>query len=120
MTLAEIEAYNAAWLGAWTAKDVDALCRFYAVDCVYKDPNTPAGLTGREALRTHLTGLFESTPAMTYTPDAVWPIPGGFCGRWYCEIGPTAAEGKMRGFDLVLLDGDEITLNEVYVHSLAS
>ena len=25
---------------------------------------------------------------------------------------------KLRGFDLVLLDGDQITLNEVYTHQL--
>ena len=38
---------------------------------------------------------------MTYTPDEVWPIPGGFCGRWYCEM---EGVGRLRGFDLVLLD----------------
>ena len=50
----DIEAYNAAWLQAWTNKDVDALCAFYAEDCVYKDPQTAAGLTGNEALRGYL------------------------------------------------------------------
>jgi hypothetical protein len=110
----EIEAYNAAWLKAWTEKDVETLCRFYAEDCVYKDNQTAAGLTGREALRGYLTGLFGATPAMTYTPDETWPIPGGFCGRWYCDIGPGAA--RMRGFDLVILKGREIVLNEVYIH----
>jgi hypothetical protein len=115
----DIEAYNAAWLQAWTNKDVDALCAFYAEDCVYKDPQTAAGLTGNEALRGYLTGLFAATPTMTYTPDEVWPIPGGFCGRWYCDIGdPAAPQGRIRGFDLVILDGDRIALNEVYVHEL--
>jgi len=55
---------------------------------------------------------------MTYTPDEVWPIPGGFCGRWYCEMGEGGSLGRIRGFDLVLLDGDRIALNEVYVHAL--
>ena len=114
--VADIADFNDRWLAAWTAKDVDALCAFYAADCVYKDPQTVAGLEGNDALRGYLTGLFAATPAMTYTADAVWPIPGGFCGRWYCVI---AGGGRMRGFDLVLLDGDRITLNEVYVHTLA-
>lgn len=118
MTLAEMEAFNADWLAAWTAKEAARLVAFYAQDCVYKDPQTAAGLSGREALRTYLEGLFAATPPMTYTPDEVWAIEGGFCGRWYCDIGPGGSAGRLRGFDLVRLRGREIVLNEVYVHQL--
>lgn len=118
MTLEEITQFNADWLAAWTAKDVPRLAAFYAADCTYKDPQTAAGLSGREALSAYLTGLFGATPPMTYTPDEVWPIPGGFCGRWYCEIGDGGSAGRLRGFDLVLLKDGEIALNEVYVHTL--
>ena len=114
----DIADYNARWLKAWSAKDVDGLLEFYDESCVYKDPQTSAGITGHEALRAYLSGLFAATPPMTYTPDEVWPIPGGFCGRWYCEIGGDQPS-RMRGFDLVLMDGDRITLNEVYVHALS-
>jgi hypothetical protein len=114
----DIADYNARWLQAWTAKDVDRLCAFYAEDCVYRDPQTAVGLTGQAALRAYLTGLFAATPPMTYTPDETWPIPGGFCGRWYCEIGEGGSGGRLRGFDLVILDGDRIALNEVYVHQM--
>jgi hypothetical protein len=120
MSTLDIALYNADWLKAWTDKDVDRLCAFYAEDCVYKDPQTAAGLTGNAALRAYLTGLFAATPPMTYTPDEVWPISGGFCGRWYCEIGEGGSGGRMRGFDLVILEGDRIALNEVYVHALAT
>ena len=115
MTLDEITAYNADWLAAWTDKDVPRLAAFYAEDCVYKDMQTAGGLNGRAALTAYLTGLFGATPPMTYTPDEVWPIPGGFCGRWYCDI---AGAGRLRGFDLVILRGREIVLNEVYIHQL--
>jgi hypothetical protein len=118
MTADEIAAYNAEWLQAWTRKDVALLCEFYAEDCVYKDNNTVAGLKGREALRGYLTGLFAATPSMTYTPDETWPIPGGFCGRWFCAMGEAGAAGRLRGFDLVMLRGREIVLNEVYIHPL--
>jgi hypothetical protein len=111
----DVADFNARWLAAWTAKDVDALCAFYAEDCVYKDPQTTQGLTGQAALRAYLTGLFAATPAMTYLADEVWPIAGGFCGRWYCDV---AGGQRLRGFDLVLLAGDRIALNEVYVHPL--
>jgi len=115
MNSSDIDRFNADWLRAWTDKDVERLLQFYAEDCVYKDPQTAAGLTGHEALRGYLTGLFAATPAMTYTPDEVWPIQGGFCGRWFCEI---EGGGRLRGFDLVILKGDRIALNEVYTHTL--
>lgn len=111
----DIARYNADWLAAWTAKDIPALLGFYAEDCNYFDAQTAAGITGHDALRTYLTGLFAGTPAMTYTPDETWPIPGGFCGRWYCAV---EGGGQLRGFDMVLLDGDRITHNEVYIHQI--
>jgi hypothetical protein len=119
MSPTDLATYNADWLRAWSDKDLDRLCRFYAEDCIYKDPQTAAGLEGRAALRAYLSQLFAATPPMTYEPDEVWPILGGFCGRWYCSIGKDGEAGRLRGFDLVLLTGDQIRLNEVYVHQLA-
>ena len=75
MTLDQIVRYNADWLQAWTDKDVARLLQFYAEDCLYKDAQTAAGITGHAALSAYLTGLFAATPAMTYTPDEVWPTP---------------------------------------------
>ncbi len=114
----DIADFNARWLKAWSDKDVPALVAFYADDCIYKDPQTPGGLRGRAALQDYLTALFAATPPMIYTPDETWPISGGFCGRWYCEIGPGGAGGRLRGFDLVILTGDRIAVNEVYVHQM--
>ncbi|MCA6316841.1 MAG: nuclear transport factor 2 family protein, partial [Phenylobacterium sp.] len=73
MSVTDIAAYNANWLKAWTDKDVERLCGFYAADCVYHDPQTAAGLKGNDALRAYLSGLFAATPPMKYTPDEVWP-----------------------------------------------
>lgn len=112
----DIEDYNARWLAAWTAKDVEGLLGFYGETCTYKDPQTVQGIVGHDALRAYLTGLFAAVPAMTYTPETVWPIPGGFCGRWYCTIETPGGVQTARGFDMVLLDGDRITWNEVYLH----
>lgn len=116
----DIEDFNRRWLQAWSDKDVDRLAAFYSADTRYMDPQTPMGLQGREALRGYLTQLFASTPPMRYVPEEVWAIEGGYCGRWYCVIGedPGAAPA-LRGFDLVQMRGDEIALNEVYVHTLA-
>jgi hypothetical protein len=118
MTLDEIETFNRAWLQAWTEKDVPRLAAFYAEDCLYKDAQTAGGLKGRAALAGYLEGLFAATPPMAYEADEVWPIQGGFCGRWCCAIGEAGAIGRLRGFDLVILRDREIVLNEVYVHQL--
>lgn len=115
----EIEAYNAAWLRAWSEKDVEALLGFYADDVLYQDPQVPAGVRGHAALRAYLIGLFAATPPMRYDPDETWPIAGGYCGRWLCTIAlPDGGRRYLRGFDLVLLEGDRIALNEVYTHTL--
>ena len=115
MTLDDITNLNAAWLKAWSDKDAAGVAAFYAEDCVYKDAQTAGGLKGRAALTAYLEGLFGATPSMVYAADEVWPVPGGFCGRWYCEV---EGAGRLRGFDLVLLEGGKIALNEVYVHRL--
>lgn len=115
----DIEKYNADWLAAWSAKDTSALLNFYAENVTYKDGQVPAGITGQAALKAYLDGLFAATPPMTYVPDQTWPISGGFCGRWNCAFElPDGTRRAIRGFDLVLLDGDRITHNEVYTHNV--
>lgn len=114
-----MEEFNIRWLAAWTAKDVDALLGFYAPDTWYFDQQVPQGLQGHGALGAYLRGLFSATPPMRYEAEALWPIAGGFCGRWYCTIGDATAPA-LRGFDLVLMDGERIGRNEVYVHTLGA
>ena len=117
----DIETYNARWLQAWSDKDVVKLLTVYGPGVVYKDNQTAGGISGHGALGAYLTGLFAATPPMRYEPDEVWPIAGGYCGRWICTIDlPDGTHRYLRGFDLVLLDGDQITLNEVYTHNLAA
>lgn len=114
-----IEQFNAEWLQAWSDKDVPRLLSFYAEDTVYMDAQTAAGLRGHAQLRPYLEQLFATTPPMRYDPDEVWPIDGGYCGRWICTIDvPGGVRRYLRGFDLVQLDGGKITLNEVYTHQL--
>ncbi|MGH2610994.1 MAG: nuclear transport factor 2 family protein [Tepidiformaceae bacterium] len=121
MTNVDIENYNAGWLRAWTDKDTRRLLEFYHPEVVYKDNQTAAGITGHAALKAYLDGLFAATPPMRYDPDEVWAIDGGYCGRWICTMDlPDGKHSYLRGFDLVLLDGDQITLNEVYTHTLPS
>jgi hypothetical protein len=115
----DVARFNADWLQAWTEKEVDRLLGFYAADTVYKDGQTAEGLRGHEQLGPYLRQLFTATPPMRYDADAVWPIEGGFCGRWICTIEPPGGnKAFIRGFDLVLLRDGKIALNEVYTHQL--
>jgi hypothetical protein len=117
----DIADFNKRWLAAWTAKDTPGLLQFYSPETTYIDSQVPAGITGHAALAAYLDGLFKATPPMEYIADETWPIPGGYCGRWICTIDiPGGPDRRMRGFDLVLLDGDRITHNEVYTHSLSA
>ena len=52
----DIEAYNAAWLQAWTDKDTEKLLTFYGPDVIYKDNQTAAGIHGHAALAPTWTG----------------------------------------------------------------
>jgi len=118
-----IEKYNAEWLQAWSDKDADRLVDVnYAPNVVYKDPQTPAGLHGTEALRAYLKGLFGAMPATRYEPEEVWPHADGkgYSGRWLGTMDlPDGKKRRFRGFDLVVMEGDRIVLNEVYTHDLA-
>lgn len=114
----DVEALNARWLQAWSDKNVERLVAYYTTDAVYRDPQVPHGLVGQDALTHYLRDLFAATPPMTYEPDEVWATEKGWCGRWICRLDHQGSRSWIRGFDLVVLDGTKIALNEVYTHVL--
>lgn len=119
--IVDVEDFNARWLAKWSEKDVAGLLEFYSADTIYRDPQVPDGLKGEKALGDYLKQLFDGTPPITYTPHETWKTANGFCGRWYATIDmPDGTKGLMRGFDLVILDGDRIVLNEVYTHNVTA
>lgn len=120
MTL-DVADYNSRWLQCWTNKDIPGLLGFYDKDVAYFDPQTGDGIHGHAALEAYLTTLFAATPPVLYDPHEVWATHNGFCGRWYGTISmPDGTKTHMRGFDIVVLKGDKIVLNEVYVHTLTA
>lgn len=110
MTLDELNAFNRAWLRAWTDKDIGRIAAMYAEDCSYVDGANAAGLAGRAALTGYMEQLFPHLPEWKYEPDALWPVEGGFCARWFLDMGGK----RFRGFDFVLLRDGLIAHNEVY------
>lgn len=114
MTQGELNAFNTAWLQAWTDKDIARIAGMYAEDCSYVDGANAGGLVGRAALAAYLENLFPHLPEWHYTPDALWPVEGGFCARRFCDMGGK----RLRGFDFVLLRDGLIAHNEVYTIAL--
>lgn len=114
MTTDELNAFNAAWLQAWTDKDIARIAAMYAADCSYVDGANAAGLSGRAALVTYLERLFPHLPEWKYVPDELWPVADGFCARWFCDMGGK----RLRGFDFVVLRDGQIAHNEVYTIAL--
>lgn len=114
MTTDELNAFNAAWLQAWTDKDIARIAAMYADDCSYVDGANATGLTGRAALSAYLEKLFPHLPEWNYLPDELWPVAAGFCARWFCDMGGK----RLRGFDFVLLRDGLIAHNEVYTIGL--
>jgi hypothetical protein len=120
MSQVDIADYNRRWLKAWTEKDVPALGAMYGENVVYRDAQVPNGVKGLPALTGYLEKIFAATPPITYEAEEIWPIPGGFCARWYATMARPDGDVRLRGFDMVLLDGDRIAFNEVYTHTLPS
>ncbi len=115
----DVEALNAAWLEAWSNKDVPTLLTQYHPDVTYKDAQTAQGITGEVALGQYLSDLFAAMPPTRYTPDQAWAIDGGSVGRWFAEMElPDGSKRKMRGFDLCQIKDGRIIYNEVYTHAL--
>ncbi|MCW1428328.1 nuclear transport factor 2 family protein [Novosphingobium sp. JCM 18896] len=114
MTQEDLERFNIAWLKAWTDKDVPGIAAMYAEDCSYVDGANAGGLTGRAALTAYIGNLFPHLPDWHYAPDALWPVEGGFCARWFLDMGGK----RFRGFDFVLLKDGLIAHNEVYTMPL--
>jgi hypothetical protein len=117
MSPEDLIAFNDDWLAAWSRKDLEHLAELYAPDCTYIDPGSVGGLSGRIALIDYVSKMFAATPAWTYRSDTLWPISGGFCARWYCDMDDGT---RLRGFDFVQLRGWQIAFNEVYVHYLTA
>ena len=108
--------FCARWLPLWTGNRPDPLADLYAPDAFYRDPATPGGLVGRDALRAYFTKLLARNPAWTWTADEVWPLADGqgFALRWKAVIPVGAAVVHETGLDLVQVHQGLIARNEVY------
>ena len=117
MSTAAIDELKDRLIGAWNAQDVEAVVDCYTNDLVYVDPNTRGAVEGADAMRRYLTKLFGRWQ-MHWTVKETFPLAevGGVAGLWRASFRlPGGSETVTAdGMDLVLIEGDRVTRNEVY------
>jgi ketosteroid isomerase-like protein len=111
-----------ATLSAWNQQDVDGVVSCYTEDCVYLDPNTRGPVEGREAFRRYLSRLFQRWK-MHWSLREFFLFEDGNGGAflWHAQLTP-ASGGKtaeIDGMDLVMLQGEKLSRNEVYFDRMA-
>ena len=70
MTRSEINELIVRFQDAWNRRDLDALARFHAEDCVVESPVAGGQARGREAITRSYETFFHAFPDLTLTYDA--------------------------------------------------
>jgi ketosteroid isomerase-like protein len=117
MDLAELKAIEEPLIDAWNAHDVEAVVACYSDDVVYIDPNTRGAVEGSEGMRQYLTKLFLRWE-MHWTVKELLPFADrdGSAALWRASLTArsTGASVEVDGMDLILIEGDKVSRNEVY------
>jgi hypothetical protein len=112
--MSDLVQYCAMWLHAWTGNNPEGLLRFYAVDAFYRDPARPDGLRGHSQLLPYFAKLLGKNPDWVWRSREVLPIAKGFTLKWYAQIPVSTEIVGIEGLDIVEVEADKITRNEVY------
>jgi hypothetical protein len=102
------------WLASWTGNRPAQLLEFYAADAYYQDPARPQGLTGHAQLKPYFERLLAANPNWVWEAVEIFPTPRGCCLKWKATIPHAGDHCVLFGLDIVELDGQRITRNEVY------
>ena len=114
MNKEELFKFCTNWLAAWTGNKPDALLDFYHQDALYIDPANREGLKGHKEIGRYFEKLLDVYHDWTWKPIEVFPIEKGTIVKWKCTI-PVGQETIHEvGLDIVEIEGDKITRNEVY------
>lgn len=102
------------WLAAWTGNNPDALLKYYHEEALYIDPANRNGLKGQKEISRYFERLLAVYQDWTWKPIEVFPIETGAILKWECTI-PVGQETIHEvGLDIVEIEGEKITRNEVY------
>lgn len=101
------------WLSAWTGNQPEKLRQFYTSGAFYRDPARPTGILGDQLLP-YFTKLLAKNPDWKWEAVEIFETARGFCLKWKASI-PVGTEVIVEtGLDIVELDGEKISRNEVW------
>jgi len=117
MDEAQLETLSQRFLSAWNAQDVERVVACYTEDMLYRDPNTRGAVRGHDAMRRYLTKLFAAW-RMSWSEREAYLLDGGQGCAFLWRASFRRAGGtetvEAEGMDLVLVEGERISRNEVY------
>ena len=114
MNREELLNFCSKWLAAWTGNNPKALLKFYHDEALYIDPANTEGLRGHKEMSRYFERLLAANPEWVWRLIEVFPIETGAIVKWECEIPVRSKTIHENGLDIVEIDGDKITRNEVY------
>jgi len=110
------------FLSAWNTQNVEKVISCYTEGCIYQDPNAHGPVQGHEALRKHLSRLFQQWKMhWSLREFFLFADTHGGAFLWHAQLTP-AIGGKtceIDGMDLVIVNGDRVCRNEVYFDRMA-
>ena len=114
MNKKELLTFCTDWLTAWTGNNPKNLLKFYHDDALYIDPANREGLKGHKEIGRYFERLLEVYHDWKWRPVEVFPIDTGAIVKWECTI-PVGQEVLNEvGLDIVEIEDNHITRNEVY------
>lgn len=114
MILQGLTDFSNRWLDTWTGNRPEALIEFYSADAFYCDPARPAGLRGKEELLGYFQKLLAQNPDWIWKAKELIETERGFVLKWTANIPTASSLVIVDGLDIVELQDERITRNEVY------
>ncbi|MBX9655031.1 nuclear transport factor 2 family protein [bacterium] len=102
------------WLASWTGNQPEKLMTYYAEDAYYQDPARPQGLRGHGEMLPYFRKLLAVNPNWVWRAVELIPTSKGFTLKWKATIPVGDRTVEEHGLDIVEIDNDLITRNEVY------
>ena len=110
----DIKKFCNEWLSAWTGNDPDKLTSFYSENAYYQDPAKPKGIIGKREIKAYFKKLLALNPNWKWEMVEGFPNKKGFTMKWKATIPVGNVTIIESGMDIVEIENDRITRNEVY------
>ena len=113
--LALVESYN----DAWNRQDLDAIASMHADGIVFHNHTAGERVEGADAVRAHISRIFESWPTLRFTTRTLRAGDGFAVCEWTARAEKDGVELEWDGVDVFPVDGGKITRKDVYSSSHA-